>query len=81
LISITVTPFELGLPGEAVAVPPREGNSLVSGWYTPYPEATSTILLCPGYRCKAEYVLNLALPLCKAATRFLSLNIMGMEPR
>jgi len=73
----TFTPFELGLPGEAVAFPPREGNYLVSGWYIPYPEATTTILLCPGYRCKAEYVLNLALPLWKAGHTLLVFEYYG----
>jgi alpha/beta superfamily hydrolase len=49
----------------------------VSGWYIPYPEATSTILLCPGYRCKAKYVLNLALPLWKAGHTLLVFEYYG----
>lgn len=62
----TLTPYELGLPGEAVGFAPQQGDYQVSGWYIPHPEATTTVLLCPGYHGKAADVLSLAAPLWKA---------------
>ena len=73
----TWTPYELGLPDEAVTFPPREGNYQVSGWYIPHPGATATILLSPGYRGKAQDVLSFALPLWKAGYNVLAFEYYG----
>ncbi len=73
----TLTPYELGLPGEAVTFPPRQGNYRVSGWYIPHPQATTTLLLSPGYRGKAEDVLNRALPVWKAGHNVLAFEYYG----
>jgi fermentation-respiration switch protein FrsA (DUF1100 family) len=73
----TLTPYELGLPGEAITFPPREGTYQVSGWYIPHPGATATILLSPGYRGKAQAVLSFALPLWKAGYNVLAFEYYG----
>jgi fermentation-respiration switch protein FrsA (DUF1100 family) len=73
----TLTPYELGLPGEAVAFAPKSGDYQVTGWYIPHPEATTTILLCPGYRGKAGDVLSLATPLWKAGYTILAFEYYG----
>lgn len=73
----TLTPYELGLPGEAVTFPPREGGYQVSGWYIPHPGASTTILLSPGYRGKAQDVLSFALPLWKAGHNVLAFEYYG----
>src|SRR5947209_6327229 len=56
----TLSPYEFGCPAEAVTFPPLHGNYQVSGWYLSHPEATTTILLCPGYRCQTSYVMAMA---------------------
>jgi len=73
----TFTPYELGLPGEAVAFPPRQGDYQVSGWYIPYPGATTTILLSPGYRSKADDLLRLAAPIWRAGHTLLVFEYYG----
>src|ERR1700726_2765731 len=55
----TVSPYELDLPAEAVSFPPLHGDYQVSGWYIPSPSATTTILVCPGYRSRVADVLGL----------------------
>lgn len=73
----TLTPYELSLPGEAVVFAPQQGDYQVSGWYIPHPEATTTIVLCPGYRGKAGDVLSLATPLWKASHAILVFEYYG----
>jgi len=53
----TLSPFELDIPAEAVTFPPLCGDYKVSGWNIPYPEATTTILVCPGFHTRAADVL------------------------
>ncbi len=55
----TLSPYEFDLPAEAVMFPPRHGDYLVTGWYIPYPQATTTILVCPGYRSRAADMLGI----------------------
>jgi fermentation-respiration switch protein FrsA (DUF1100 family) len=53
----TFSPYELGLPAEPVKFPSLHGDHNVSGYYIPCPEATSTLLVCPGFRSRmAEYL-------------------------
>ncbi len=56
----TFTPFELNLPAEAVEFPPRNGGHKVSGWFIPAPDATATIMICPGYRTSKSELLGIA---------------------
>ncbi|HTI15089.1 MAG TPA: alpha/beta hydrolase [Dictyobacter sp.] len=56
----TFSPFELGIPAEEVIFPPLHGNHSVNGWYIPHPEATSTLVLSPGYRSSKSDVLGLS---------------------
>src|SRR5437879_11741922 len=60
------SPFEFDLPAENVAFPPMQGNYLVSGWFVPHPQATTTILVCPGYRTRKSEVLGISAQLWKA---------------
>ena len=47
---IPLTPFVLDFPAEEVTFPPLHGNHLVRGLYIPRHDATTTILVSPGYR-------------------------------
>jgi len=53
----TFSPYELGLPAEPVTFASLHGDHNVSGYYIPCPDATSTLLVCPGYRSRmAEFL-------------------------
>lgn len=73
----TFTPFELDLPAEAVAFPPRTGTHKVSGWFIPCPGATTTILVCPGYRSSKSDMLGIANFLWKAGHNILIFEYYG----
>ncbi len=73
----TLSPYEFDLPAEAVAFPPRQGDYLVAGWYIPYPDATTTILVCPGYRSRAADVLGICAHLWKAGHNILVFEYYG----
>lgn len=73
----TFTPFELNLPAEEVAFSPLYGDHLVSGWYIPYPDATTTILVCPGYRGRRADVLGMVGQLWKAGHNVLAFEYYG----
>ena len=62
--SYAFSPYELDLPAEAVTFTPLHGNHKDSGYYIPYPEATSTILVCPGFRSR---MASRILPCCVCA--------------
>jgi len=64
--SYTFSPYELDLPAEEVVFPPRYGDYQVRGWYIPRPNATTTILVCPGYRTGMSDVLGISALLWKA---------------
>ncbi len=72
-----LSPFELGLPAELVTFPSRERDHQVSGWYIPYEGATTTILLCPGYRSGMGLVLGMAALLWKAGYHVLVFEYYG----
>jgi uncharacterized protein len=73
----TVSPYELDLPAEAVVFPPQQGNHQVSGWYIPAPSATTTILVCPGYRTPKTDVLGLCAKLWRAGHNVLVFEYYG----
>jgi pimeloyl-ACP methyl ester carboxylesterase len=73
----TFTPFELDLPAEVVVFPPRHGEHQISGWFIPNPGATSTILVCPGYRSSKTDTLGIANFLWKAGHTVLAFEYYG----
>ena len=73
----TVSPYELDLPAEAIAFSPMIGDYLVSGWYIPAPDATTTILVCPGYRSRKADVLGLCAKLWHAGHNVLVFEYYG----
>lgn len=73
----TISPYELELPAEAVLFPSLRGKHQVSGWYIPHPQATSTVLLCPGYRTGKVEVLGMCAHLWKAGHNVLAFEYYG----
>jgi fermentation-respiration switch protein FrsA (DUF1100 family) len=73
----TFTPFELDLPAEEVTFPPLSGDYQVSGWYLPHPQATTTIIVCPGYRGKRADVLGISAHLWRAGHNILMFEYYG----
>lgn len=73
----TFTPFELGLPAETVLFPPRQGEHQVSGWFIPSPGASTTLLICPGYRSGKSGMLGIATFLWKAGHNVLAFEYYG----
>ena len=73
----TFTPFELDLPAEEITFPPVEGDHQVTGWYIPYPGATTTIIVCPGYRGRRADVLGTSAHLWKAGHNVLAFEYYG----
>ncbi len=57
--SYSVSPFELDLPAEIVQFPPLHGEYQIGAWYIPAENATTSILICPGYRTRKADVLGL----------------------
>jgi uncharacterized protein len=77
LSTYTITPFELDLPAEVVMFPPRTGKHQVSGWFIPSPGATTTLLVCPGYRSSKTDTLGIAHLLWKAGHNVLAFEYYG----
>ncbi len=75
--SYAFSPYELDLPAEAVTFTPLHGNHKVSGYYIPYPEATSTILVCPGFRSRMADFLGISTLLWKAGHNVLVFEYYG----
>ncbi len=75
--SYTFSPYELDLPAEEVVFPPRHGDYQVRGWYIPRPGATTTILVCPGYRTEISNVLGMSALLWKAGHNVLAFEYYG----
>jgi len=73
----TFTPFEFDLPAEEVTFAPLYGDYKVSGWYIPAPQATTTIILCPGYRGKISDVLGVCAHLWRAGHNILAFEYYG----
>jgi len=73
----TFSPYELGLPAEAVTFSPLQGDHKVRGWYLADPDATTTILVCPGYRTGMSDVLGISAHLWKAGHNVLAFEYHG----
>ncbi|GCE27505.1 alpha/beta hydrolase [Dictyobacter alpinus] len=73
----TFSPFELGIPAEDVTFPSLNNGHQVNGWYVPYPEATTTIVVSPGYRGSRSDVLGLCAMLWKAGHNVLVFEYYG----
>jgi fermentation-respiration switch protein FrsA (DUF1100 family) len=73
----TLTPFELSLPAETVTFAPRQGRHRVHGWFIPSPGATSTIIVCPGYRSSKSDTLGICGFLWKAGHNILTFEYHG----
>src|SRR6266566_7446707 len=71
------SPFELDLPAEEVLFLSSEGKHMVSGWYIPRPGATTTIVICPGYRSAKSDVLGISAHLWKAGHNVLAFEYHG----
>ena len=73
----TFSPYELGLPAEAVTFPSLHENHKVSGYYIPYPGAITTILVCPGFRTRMADFLGMGGHLWKAGHNVLVFEYYG----
>jgi len=73
----TFSPYELDLPAEEVIIPPRYGDYEVRGWYIPRSNATTTILVCPGYRSGMSDILGMSALLWKAGHNILAFEYYG----
>jgi fermentation-respiration switch protein FrsA (DUF1100 family) len=70
----TFSPYEFHIPAEDVTFSPLYGDHQVTGWYMSYPQATATVIVCPGYRGKRSDVLGTCAHLWKAGY-----NVLGFE--
>jgi uncharacterized protein len=73
----TFSPYEFNLPAEEITFPPLYGDHQVSGWYVAQPQATSTVIICPGYRGKRSDVLGMCAHLWKAGHNVLVFEYYG----
>lgn len=71
------SPYELNIPAEAVTFAPLNGDYQVSGWYVPCEGATTTILLCPGFRTPMSNILGMVAHLWKAGHNVLAFEYYG----
>jgi fermentation-respiration switch protein FrsA (DUF1100 family) len=73
----TFSPYELNLPAEEITFPSLKGDHQVRGWYVPQLQATSTVIICPGYRGKRSDVLGMCSHLWKAGYNVLVFEYYG----
>ncbi len=73
----TFSPFELGIPAEEVTFQPLQGKHAVNGWYIPYPSATSTIIVSPGYRTPMSDLLGMCAWLWRNGHNVLAFEYYG----
>jgi fermentation-respiration switch protein FrsA (DUF1100 family) len=73
----TFSPYELGIPAEAVTFPSLHGEHNVSGYYISCPGATSTLLVCPGYRSRMAEFLGIGAHLWRAGYNVLVFEYYG----
>ena len=71
------SPYELGLPAESVTFPSLHGDHNVSGFYLPCPGATSTLLVCPGFRSRMAEFLGIGAHLWRAGYNVLVFEFYG----
>jgi fermentation-respiration switch protein FrsA (DUF1100 family) len=73
----TFSPFELGIPAEEVTFEPLHGKHHVNGWYIPYPGATSTIIVSPGYHTAMSALLGMCALLWRDGHNILAFEYYG----
>ncbi|MBV9020671.1 MAG: alpha/beta hydrolase [Ktedonobacteraceae bacterium] len=73
----TFTPFELNLPAEEITFPALHGEHLVSGWYVPSPQASTTVIISPGYRGRRSDLLGMTGKLWTAGYNVLAFEYYG----
>jgi fermentation-respiration switch protein FrsA (DUF1100 family) len=73
----TVSPYELGIPAETVTFPSFHRKHNVSGYYIPFPGATSTVLVCPGFRSRMAEFLGIGAHLWRAGYNVLVFEYYG----
>jgi fermentation-respiration switch protein FrsA (DUF1100 family) len=73
----TFSPFELELPAENVTFAPLRGDHKVSAWFVSYPDATTTIIVCPGYRTRKSDMLGIGTKLWHAGHNILIFEYYG----
>jgi uncharacterized protein len=73
----TFSPYELDLPAEAITFPSRNGDHDVSGYYISCPGATSTLLVCPGFRSRMAEFLGIGGHLWRAGYNVLVFEYYG----
>ncbi|HEU5383026.1 MAG TPA: hypothetical protein VFV38_47070, partial [Ktedonobacteraceae bacterium] len=74
---VPLTPFMLDLPAEEVTFPPLHGDHLVRAIYIPQQDATTTILVSPGYRRTFLDVLGTCKHLWTAGHNVLAFEYYG----
>jgi fermentation-respiration switch protein FrsA (DUF1100 family)/acyl carrier protein len=72
-----LTPWVLDLPAEEVGFPPLHGAYLIRGIYSARPDATTTILISPGYRRPLTDVLGICKHLWAAGHNVLAFDYYG----
>ncbi len=71
------TPFEFGVPFEAVEFPAAGGEHLVQGWFLPQAGTRRVIVLCPGYRRHRSDVLGMAMLFWRSGYQVLLFDFYG----
>lgn len=71
------SPFELDLPAEEVLFSSNGDEHKVSGWYIASPGATTTVIVCPGYRSPKADVIGIAAFLWRAGHNVLAFEYHG----
>ncbi|GCE32131.1 hypothetical protein KDA_76150 [Dictyobacter alpinus] len=74
---IPITPFVLDLPAEEIQFPPVSGDHQVNGLFIPRRGATTTIIICPGYRRTYRDVLGMCKHLWLAGHNVLAFEYYG----
>jgi pimeloyl-ACP methyl ester carboxylesterase len=73
----TFTPFEFGVPFEAVEFAPAHGEHVVRGWFLAHEETQRVIILCPGYRGHAADLLGIGMHLWREGNNVLLFDYHG----
>ena len=71
------SPYELDIPAEEILFSSTDGRHEVSGWYIPRPDATTTVIVSPGYRTLKADVLGIAAFLWRAGHNVLAFEYHG----
>ncbi|GHP00905.1 hypothetical protein KSF_109520 [Reticulibacter mediterranei] len=74
---VPLSPFDLDLPAEAVQFLSEKGDHLVDGLFIPRQGASTTIIVCPGYRRSYQDVLCVCRHLWLAGHTVLAFEFFG----